>query len=150
VAPELLKHEIECHHAVDFWAVGCILTFMAFKSSFFYYAAYSLAQEYNISGNSEDDNESCDSIFKETTQILGILATLGCHSPEEQGMWRTEVETLAIVKSAFYADIQREFKDELIEKLGEDGLAFVESCLTLNAHKRLDAVHALQHAYLKI
>lgn len=131
MAPELLKRETVCHHPVDYWAVGCFLTFVAFKSSFFHYAAYSLAREYNVPDHAKDDNKSSNPLFNAKTQIFGILATLGCHSLKGQDRWRSEVETFANVEYNFCADIQREFKDGLTEKLGKDGLAFVDFCGTM-------------------
>jgi serine/threonine protein kinase len=160
-APEVLLREKRCGHAVDIYALGCSLVRMALS----YDPFQSFCLRYIGALDIEDPLVLRAHMESRTLQMLSILTLLGWRSWEGEREMYVTAERLKSTRNeeqceisdglidaseqGIMAQLQEDFRGKITHKLDLKGLDFVQKCLTLMASRRLSAVTALEHDFLR-
>ncbi|THV68216.1 hypothetical protein D6C99_09615 [Aureobasidium pullulans] len=158
-APEILLKEDECGHAVDLWALGCVVAYLAISTNQLWINAEALNAQPGIQGSLPYSERSTH----RSIQMLSIVAVLGLQSEnfEQDNFFSAENVTQImdeecvvpdkLITMAMRGSFARaaEFRKLVTDEIGSSGFDFVSKCLQLRSEKRFSAAEAMKHEYLR-
>ncbi|THW58621.1 hypothetical protein D6D19_10383 [Aureobasidium pullulans] len=160
-----------CSHNVDMWSLGCVIAYMALGRNPFAPPEKKSTPELPINMSNEgnavteepnrlqadkitpealinilaaENEQARDDLFR-MIQLAWIIQSAGWQSWEHEDMaWVSK----AIGQEPPCSEPQHLLRQQLVERLGQEGIAFLDKCLALTPEKRHSPALALEHEFL--